>query len=194
MSKLKTAASSVKSLASKIDDLKSQAKSLDEVIRALKKAITDMEVATSHNDQEVVPKDTMDQETTASQGSSNSTSNISSTEVVTMTTATSADAIFNLATIESGTGPSDNVVSKIDDELHPTATASVGAESAELPQAAVTVAVRSPGTITTEEDMYEEEQTNVETNMRMSTTDSDRRSLENKANIQDLEDILPMEQ
>ena len=153
-----------------------------------------MEVGTSHNDQEVVPKDTMDQETTASQGSSNNTSNISSTEVVAMTTATSADTIFNLATIESGTGPSDNVVSKIDDELHPTATASVGAESAELPQAAVTVAVRNPGTITTEEDMYEEEQTNVETDMRMSTTDSDRLSLENKTNIQDLEDILPMEQ
>ena len=43
MSKLISAAASATLLASKIDDLKHQAKSLDEVIRALKKAITDME-------------------------------------------------------------------------------------------------------------------------------------------------------
>ena len=193
VSKLKTAATSVKSLASKIDDLKHQAKSLDEVIRALKKAISDMEVTTSHDNQEEVPLDPTYQENTASQESSANTSNNSSTEVVTMKTTTTVDTTFSLATIESETGPGDNVALKINDELHPTSTASVGTESVEPPR--ISGAATNPGTVTMEVDPCEEKRTDVQTEMRMSTTDSN--TVENitiKTNVHDLEDILPMEQ
>ena len=197
VSKLKTAATSVKSLASKIDDLKHQAKSLDEVIRALKKAINDMEVTTSHDNQEMVPLDPTYQENTASQESSANASNNSSTEVVTMTTTTTTtvDTTFSLATIESEIGPGDDVALKINDELHPTSTASVDTESVEPPR--TTAAAMNPGTVTTEVDVCKEKHTvtDVQTEMRMSTTDSN--TMENitiKTNVHDLEDVLPMEQ
>ena len=191
MSKLKSAATSAKSLASKIDDLKHQAKSLDEVIRALKKAITDMEDTTSHSNQEADPRDPTSQENTAaSQGSSPNTSNSSSTEVVTIATMP-ADTAFNLATIRSETGTGDNVALKVNDELHPTSTTApcVGVEP---PQ--TTVAAANSGTATTTEmNVYEEKQAGIQTEMGASTTDS--YPMENiKTDIHKLEDVLPMEQ
>lgn len=194
MSKLKTAATSVKSLASKIDDLKHQAKSLDEVIRALKKTITDnneKESTTFHDDKEVVAKDPhnsnleVNQENTVFQESSTSTSNNSSTEAVTMTTiyTTATDISLSLATAENEIGPGDNVTLKIDNELPPV---SAVAESVELPRTAVIAT--SPDSITAELDMCEEKHADIQPEMSSDIVESVP-----KPDVQDLEDVMPME-
>ena len=193
MSKLKSAATSAKSLASKIDDLKHQAKSLDEVIRALKKAITDMEDTTFHGNEEADPRDPTNQENTAaSQGSSPNTSNSSSTEVVTIATIP-ADTAFNLATIRNETRTGDNVTSKVNDELHPTSTTApcIGVEP---PQTSVAAAISGTAT-TTEVNVYVGKQAGIQTEVGASRTDSyPMENMTIKTDIQKLEDVLPMEQ
>lgn len=197
VSKLKTAATSVKSLASKIDDLKHQAKSLDEVIRGLKRTITDnsdKEITSSNDDKEVVPPSAnleVNQENTASQESSTSTSDNSSTEVVTMTTTytTASDISFTLATVESKIGPGDNMTLKIDDEPHPKFAVT---ESVELPR--TTAAATSPNTVAEELDVCEEKHANIQPEMRMSTAVSNIVESIPKPDIHDLEDFMPMEQ
>ena len=140
VSKLKTAATSVKSLASKIDDLKYQAKTLDEVIRALKKTITDMEIATIDDGQEAVPQlyppcanEEVNQEYTSSQEST-CTSDNSSAEVPITTTSTTADITLTQATVESITGSGNlNPVMKIYDHLNLQPTSYSCSEPTEFP-------------------------------------------------------------
>ncbi len=134
-----------------------------------------MEDNTSHDNQEVGPQDPTNHDNKVSQESSANTSDSSSTEVVTMATIP-ADTAFSLATIESETGLSDNMISKVNDELHPTCKAFVGVEPLQTA-------------------MCEQEQAGVQTEMRASTTDSYPMEYTTiKTNSQKLENVLPMEQ
>ena len=107
VSKLKTAATSVKSLVSKIDGLKHQAKSLDEVIQALKwKSLLHMMIKRWSLWIPLTKRTQLLRKVASA-----NTSNNLSIEVVTMatTTITTVDTTFSLATTESETGPGDDV-------------------------------------------------------------------------------------
>ena len=203
MSKLKSTATSVKTLASRIDDssIKQQAKSLDDVIRALKKTITDMEASTSQNTQEVTTQEPPDanlgvkQENTASQEGSTCPSDNSLAGVVsttTLMTTTTIDTTFSLATVKNKTD--DPVTLTVDEELYPKASIPAVTELAEL--SSTSTAMDTHTNVSTAPGVCAETQAGVGMEMRISTDGSNIMETTPKTDAQDFtgqEDIMPME-
>lgn len=134
MTKLKSAASSIKSLASKVsDDLKREVKSLDEVVRVLKKAITEME-ATSSQDSNGNPSTAgfakmKSEDSAATEGSTTDTCGESATLMTSSTTTTNNAATLSLVTSDKSinVAPSMNVLPSAFGAVNPVSTTTITA-------------------------------------------------------------------